>query len=268
MKDLRIGVMGCGNMGKAIVKGLVSKGIVPAGNIMVNDRDESRSSAVSAMFRGVKRGDVPKLMASSRYILLAVKPQDSQILLEELCGYARSHVFISIMAGITIGSLNKRLGPKVAVVRAMPNMAARIGESVTAVSFNKSVKNTRDIKLIFSSIGDVVEVKENQMDTVTAVSGSGPAYLFYLAEAMIRSAERHGIKGDSARRLVTQTLYGASALLRAEAKTAPGELVAAVASKGGTTERALAVFEEKEMAVIIDLAISMAKKRSGELSKG
>jgi len=106
------------------------------------------------------------------------------------------------------------------------------------------------------------------MDTVTAVSGSGPAYLFYLAQAMMKSAVRNGLKEDSARQLVVETLYGASALLKNEKSSTPGDLVKAVASKGGTTERALAVFEEKELEIIIDIAIRMARKRSEEISKG
>jgi len=171
------------------------------------------------------------------------------------------------MAGVSINRITQVLGGDIQVVRAMPNMAAFIAEAVTCIAMNGPVDKKPDIVDILMGIGLVIEVKEDQMDAVTAVSGSGPAYLFFLADAMMSAASGLGLGQKEADMLVRQTLYGSAALLKGS-EEGPDELISKVASKGGTTEAALSVFKKKGLAGAIEEAVRAAKKRSGELSGG
>lgn len=266
MKDLKVGIIGCGNMGGAVLKGLLDKGVTPAKLIVINDKDAGKAAALSSA-TGCRQEELASLVKDSEYLIIAVKPQDSKGLLKEISGYITSQTIISIMAGVKISSITDILGKEVPLARAMPNMAAVIGESITAVTFNNKIKQKEEVKNIFSSIGRVVEVEEASLDAVTALSGSGPAYLFYLVDAMISAAEKMGLKADVAKELAVQTAFGASALLK-EKSSSPGDLINAVASKEGTTEAALSIFEEKGLKKIIEAAIVRAKERSEELSRG
>jgi len=267
MSDLKIGIIGCGNMGSAILRGLLAKNIACADSIVVNDKDTGKAEA-AALSSECRHAELSALIKSADYLIIAVKPQDSEVLLKKLSGLIAGQTIISVMAGVKISTITGLLGKKLPVARAMPNMAAAIGESMTCVSFNDLVDEKEEVKKIFSGIGRVVEVEEALLDAVTAVSGSGPAYLFYLADAMISAGEKAGLEPAVAKELVTQTLYGASSLLKNNMDISAGEHISAVASKGGTTEAALSVFEERELKDIIEAAITRAKQRSEELSGG
>ncbi len=267
MSDLKIGIIGCGNMGSAILRGLLAKNIASAGSIAVNDKDTGKAESV-AMSSGCRHAELSALVKNVDYLIIAVKPQNSEILLKKLSGLITGQTIISVMAGVKISTVTDLLGKEVPVARAMPNMAAVIGESMTCVSFNDLADEKEEVKKIFSSIGRVVEVEEALMDAVTAVSGSGPAYLFYLADVMISAGEKAGLDPDVAKELVTQTLFGASSLLKNNMDISAGEHIRAVASKGGTTEAALSIFEDNELKGIIKAAINRAKQRSEELSGG
>jgi len=263
MKGLTVGVIGCGNMGSAIVEGMVSKNIAPASAILLNDKDIQRSAAL-AKKTGAVQEELRSLAARSQVLILAVKPQDAEGLLKQISGDIKRQTIISVMAGVRIKTIEKT-GEGVPVARAMPNMAAFAQEGMTCVAFNGAVKDKETVKSIFQGVGQVMEVREKMLDAVTALSGSGPAYFFYLAEAMISAGEKMGLDKNVAIRLVEQTLYGAAALLRKE-KAVPADLIRKVASKGGTTEAALSVFDDKGMKAIIEEAILNAEKRSRELS--
>jgi len=262
----KIGVIGCGHMGSAIVKGLIAKKVASPESIRVTDKDDGKAFRLSKETR-CHRSDLAVTVGKTDILIVAVKPQDSDRLLKDISGYLDKQTIVSIMAGVTIGVLAKVLGRSVPVARAMPNMGAMVGESMTAVAFNRSVKRKKDILAIFESIGKVVETEERFLDAVTAVSGSGPAYFFYLADAIIKAGEKIGLEYALAKELAIQTFCGAATILKSDRKHLPHELVRAVASKGGTTEAALTVFEKKELFVIIEEAIINAKKRSEELSK-
>ncbi len=266
MKALTVGIIGCGNMGRAIARGMVEKGILSGSAILLNDADEAKAAALAEETGGVQK-ELSALVRGSEFLVIAVKPQDFGALLKDISGDITGQTIVSVMAGIRISDITGGLGREVPVVRAMPNMAAFAGESMTCISCNSMVTAAGEVKDIFSGIGRVMEVEERFMDAVTALSGSGPAYLFYLARAMIEAGMEAGLDGRASRELVAQTLYGSAALLR-DAESSPAELIGKVASKGGTTEAALSVFDEGDLKGIVKRAIAKAKQRSEELSRG
>jgi pyrroline-5-carboxylate reductase len=266
MNDLKIGIIGCGNMGGAIVRGMVTKGVAKGEDIYLNDKDVNKSSSLAGQ-TGALDEDLCFVMTKSDIIIVAVKPQDSDHLWEGIVSELAGQTIISVMAGIKISAIAEKLGKEVPIARAMPNMGAFVGEGATCLSYNTLVNRKEEVRSIFSSIGEVFEVDEKAMDAATAISGSGPAYLFYLAGAMISAGLKAGLDKGIVSRLVEQTLLGSSMLLK-ESKDSPEELISKVASKGGTTEKALSVFDQENLASIVEKAIQKAKERSEELSKG
>jgi pyrroline-5-carboxylate reductase len=266
MISQKIGVIGCGNMGSAIVRGLLKKGVVRPDSIFLNDKEADRSASL-AKETGALDEDLCYVMQNSDLILITVKPQDFAHLAEGMAYEVSNQTIVSIMAGVKINTIVERMGKEVPVARAMPNMGAFVGEGVTCLSYNPLVKEKQEISAVFSAIGEVLEVDETAMDAVTAVSGSGPAYLFYLAQAMTEAGQAAGLNADISKKLVEQTLQGAAKLLKTSGSSAK-ELISKVASKGGTTESALSVFDENGMKNIIKNAVLKAKKRSEELSGG
>lgn len=266
MKNINIGIIGCGHMGGAIARGISNKKISGSGVIMLNDQDEAAAGILAKETGGVVQ-NLSEIAKNSEILIIAVKPQDSEVLLREMSANIAEQTVVSVMAGVMIRNICNSLGREVPVVRAMPNMGAFIGESMTAISHNSLVEDIGVVKSIFESVGKVVEVDESEIDAVTALSGSGPAYLFYLADAMADAGVRAGLEKEVSEELTLGTLLGAAKLL-SSSKDSASELISKVASKGGTTEMALSIFEEKGLKAIIEEAILAAKKRSEELSKG
>jgi len=266
MKDIKTGIIGCGNMGGAIARGMAGGGSFSPDSVLLFDKDEERMVSLAAETGCVKSG-LRELVSASDILIIAVKPQDFKALAEEMRGDIGEATVVSVMAGVRISAVTGMIGSDLPAARAMPNMAAAVGEAVTCLSFNDKALLRGEIKDIFKSIGAVLEIEEKHMDAVTAISGSGPAYLFHLAEAMLEAALDSGIEEKAAVKLVEQTLYGSSLLLRSS-EEGPAELIQKVASKGGTTEAAMLVFEEKLMKEIVKDAIREAERRSKQLSGG
>jgi len=268
MCKLKVGIIGCGNMGCAITRGIAGKNGFTAGNIFVFDKDEEKATRL-AEETGVIRKGLADLVNEADILVIAVKPHDFEALANEMAEDITTQTVVSIMAGVRIEVIDGKLGPeKVSVARAMPNIAASVGESVTCVAYNDgAIRIASEIRGIFSGIGEVVEMEEALLDVVTALSGSGPAYLFYLARAMMEAGREMGLTAATAEKLVTQTLYGSAALLKQKGLS-PENLIHKVASKGGTTEAALSVLDKKDVTGIIKSAIKKAKERSKELSGG
>ncbi|MFH1552623.1 MAG: pyrroline-5-carboxylate reductase [Candidatus Omnitrophota bacterium] len=266
MEGLIVGIIGCGNMGSAIARGMVDRGIASGDSIFLYDKDIKKAAQLAEK-TGCVQKDLSQLVRSSDFLVIAVKPQDFDVLAGEIAGDIAEQTIVSVMAGIGISAITGKLGRELPVVRAMPNMAAFVGESITCISCSGMVNNTEKVKNIFSGIGKVLELDEKLLDGATALSGSGPAYLFYLAEAMIDAAREAGFDEVTAKELVVQTLYGSAALLKGTGSS-PEDLIRKVASKGGTTEAALSVFDEKDLKSHIKAAILKAKQRSEELSRG
>ena len=264
MGELRVGVIGCGNMGGAIVKGLVADKLVNPENILVFDKDKERVTELAGSEKCLV-SDITTITGETDLMVIAVKPQDSGALFSNIKITKTAPTVISVMAGVKISVISEMLGCDVAVARAMPNMAALVRQSVTAVSYNDLVANKEAVRTVLSGIGNVVEVSEEQLDIVTAVSGSGPAYLFYLAAAMIEAGIDGGLSAETSRKLVEETLKGASAVFCDTGRSAE-DMIKAVASKGGTTEAALSVLDREGVKEAIVEAVGRARIRSEELS--
>lgn len=268
MIDKKIGLIGCGNMGEALLKGL--SGVLEKSiSLMVGEFDAKRRDYIQSKYRIIVETDNNRIVKFADVIILAVKPKDFRDLLknEVCCGISNKKLLISIAAGITTKYIEKIVGGDVPVVRAMPNMAAAVGASVTAICAG-SCTAKEDMALaqeIFSTIGAVVEVDEKKFDAVTAVSGSGPAYFYYLIESLIDAGRKAGLDETLAKELALKTALGSMKLLEA-LKEDPAVLRAKVTSKGGTTEAALKVFESKKFRDIVKKAVQAACKRSKELS--
>jgi pyrroline-5-carboxylate reductase len=208
------------------------------------------------------------LLASANVLILAVKPKDTQQLLAELGGVVRpDQLTISVIAGIPLATLEAKL-PNVPLIRAMPNTSAAVLASATALTAgpHATEEHVRTATRIFEAVGDTVIVPEDVLDVVTGLSGSGPAYVYRLIEAMIHAGTELGLTGDLARRLAVQTLIGAARML-AESTEDPAELRRRVTSPGGTTMAALGVLEDRGFALAIREAIGRAAERAREMAQ-
>ncbi len=268
IKDKKIGIIGCGNMGEALLSRL-SNLVEKSTSLMVSETDTARRDYIQTKYKMIVEIDNNELVKFADVIILAVKPKDFDSVLsqEVCCGISNKKLLISIAAGITTKYIEKIVGRDMPVIRAMPNMGALIGESITSISKGSSATSydMDTAREIFSTIGDVVEVDEKLVDAVTAISGSGPAYFFYLVEALIESARELGISEKVAKQLVVKTALGSAKLLES-LKEDPEILRKKVTSKGGTTEAALKIFEKKAVKRIIKDAAKAAHARSRELS--
>ena len=262
MKKNIIGIIGGGNMGEALVKGLYAKH-----SVHVCETNEARVKYLKAKYKGIVLGDL-KVVQDASVIILAIKPQDMEGLLKQI-PVGKNTVFISIAAGLTTKFFEKHLGGKLRLVRAMPNMPALIGEGITGICAGQYAKST-DLKLaemLLSSIGQTVIVKESMIDAVTAVSGSGPAYVFLFVEQWISAAVSLGFSQEEARQLVYKTLLGSAHLLE-KSEFDAATLRAKVTSKGGTTQAAMDVyFKGNAFGKLMKEALNAAKMRAKELAK-
>ena len=236
--------------------------------IHVCEKDEARRRYLEQTYKLISH-DISRLAQISEVLILAVKPQDLPQVLKELSPVLRKETLvISIAAGITSQFIEKNLGDKIRVIRTMPNMPALVGQGITAVAPGKYAQ-TNDVDLackILSSLGKTVIVQEDMIDAITAVSGSGPAYVFLFMECMVKAAESLGLKGNLASDLVKQTFFGSINLL-IEKNMDPADLRGKVTSKGGTTEAAIKVFEKNSIDKIITDALRAAKRKAKLLSK-
>lgn len=270
MTGRKVGIIGCGNMGEAILSRL-SRVMEKSTSIMASELDSARRDYIQQKHKIIVEIDNNAVVKFADVIILAVKPKDFDNVLkkEVCCGISREKLLISIAAGISTKYIESVVGNDIPVVRAMPNMAAVIGEAVSSISAG-SAATAEHMKIageIFRAIGDVVEVDEKFVDAVTALSGSGPAYFFYLIEALEEAGQKLGLDQDTAKRLVLKTAIGSARLLEA-LREEPASLRKKVTSKGGTTEAALKVFEKKIIKSIIHDAVEAAHKRSREISGG
>jgi len=266
----RLSIIGCGNMGEAILKGIVSKGIVSAKNISVSDTDSSKLQRIKKVYGVDVSFTNSAITKSADTIIVAVKPQDISAVLADISGCLdEGKLLISVAAGITIKRINSLVGKDVPVVRVMPNMPALVNMGFSCITFSKKVSEDSSIaaKNIFGSIGEVEEVKEKDLDALTAISGSGPAYFFYFTELLMKCGIDLGLSSKTAKNAAMKTAIGSAQLLKALGQD-PQALRKKVTSKGGTTEAAFNVFRKKRLGEIFASGVKAAKKRSKELSGG
>lgn len=266
----KIGIIGCGNMGEAIL-GRLSNVLDDSAKLMACELDGKRRDYLRKIYKIIIEADNKVVVKKSDVIILAVKPGDVRPILEGDLRFGASgdKLLISIAAGVTTSYIEEIVGGDIHVIRAMPNMPALIGEGVSSLS-RGSLASDEDMavaKEIFSVIGDVVEVDEDLVDAVTATSGSGPAYVCYFIEALNEGAKSLGLKDEVAKILVLKTVLGTAKLLSATKET-PGQVRERVTSKGGTTEAAVKVLESNRVKDIIKDALRAAQKKASELRRG
>jgi len=261
----RIGIIGLGNMGSAILKGIIKKTIFPKTKITGFDKDIKKVKKIRNMGIHISMGN-KELVNSSDIVIFAIKPQEVKEVLGEIHPFInKNKLIISILAGVKTLYIEKFAG-KARVVRIMPNIAITIGEGVSAISKGKYA-NSSDVKItekIFSAMGKTFIVDESLMDLITAISGSGPAYFFEIVEYLCLAAKKLGLSENISRKLVIQTAKGAVEMLCRNPD--PSFLTASVTSKKGTTIKALSVIRKMGVKGILFKAISAAKKRAGQLS--
>jgi len=261
----RLQVMGGGKMGEALIGGLVSSRWSTADQLHVIEPSADRRAELEARLPGLVTGDA---LLAGVDALIAVKPDIVPVVLPLLAGAAVPRV-LSIAAGVRIATLEAALPAGTAVVRCMPNTPAVVGAGAAAVAAGTAA-TADDIKWatgILSSVGVVVEVDERDLDAVTGLSGSGPAYVFHLAEAMIAAGVEQGLTPEIADTLTRQTLLGAARLL-SESGEDPAVLRVDVTSPGGTTAAGLAVFAGVDFPAIVSRVVEAATGRSRELGAG
>jgi pyrroline-5-carboxylate reductase len=267
--NLRLAILGAGNMGGALVAGLLSAKIVSPNRITVSDVDSARLSALKKKC-GVRTQQNNRLaVQGADVVVLCVKPQQMAGVLEELAGQVGPRtLIISVAAGVRADRIEKILG-KVPVIRVMPNTPALLREGTLVFALGRHARRRDEgtAREILSALGRVWKVPETQMDAVTALSGSGPAYVFFLAECLASAGVSLGLAPPMAEALTRQTIYGAGRMLADTMDPAP-ELRRRVTSPGGTTEAALQILIKKDLAGIFKQALVAACRRSKELSAG
>lgn len=271
LKDKKIAFIGSGNMAEALIKGTINSSIIKPENILISDIRKERIKFLHDTYKVQLASDNLDVMKKADIVILSVKPQIIIEVLDQISGSANdSKLIISIAAGISLEIIQKTLdkeGTKtLRLIRAMPNTPALVQTGATAMSkgVNALEEDMKTAKEIFSAVGKVVEVNEDLMDAVTGLSGSGPAYIFLIIEALIDAGVKAGLPRDISMTLSIQTVLGAAKLV-SESGEHPEKLKDMVTSPGGTTLAGLHALEEGELKAVLMNAVKSATKRSKEL---
>jgi pyrroline-5-carboxylate reductase len=270
MKVKKVGFIGGGKMGGVLAGGIVSRKLVPASHVMVSDIAVERLDELAKTYGIAVTQDNKQAARDADILILAVKPQNmGEVLSEIYAVVGKSCLIVSIAAGIRIGFIEERLKKGIRVIRVMPNTPALIGEGIAALASGSAAMQTDldQARQIFDAVGLTVVVKEELMDAVTGLSGSGPAYGFIIIEALSDAGVRMGLSRDVALKLSAQTLLGAAKLCLKGDKH-PGELKDMVTSPAGTTIAGIKALEEGKIRATLIAAVEAATLRSKELGGG
>ena len=263
-KNFKLGVIGCGFMASAIIKGAINSKIVNANDIIVSDISTLSLEKISQL--GVSTTtDNKELVEKSEFVLFAVKPQTISDVLSQIKG-CKCNKFISIMAGVKKQRI-KEIFPNGKIARSMPNTPCSIGFGAVGLDLS-DYKCNRDKKFItslLSSFANVVLVDEDKLNAVTGVSGSAPAYFYLFLKGIIESGEKHGLSYEDAKMLAVSTMIGAGKMVLENKEKSLDDLINAVCSKGGTTIEAINTYNECELTKITEKAIDACVKRASEL---
>jgi pyrroline-5-carboxylate reductase len=263
-----VAILGVGVMGSTLLAGLLRSGR-DAADLVITGRNAERAEELAETY-GVRLMSNVQAAAKADTLVLVVKPQDMDGLLAEISAHARPDALVvSLAAGITTGFLEERLPSGTAVVRVMPNTPALVDEGMAAISPGKHCDEGHlgEAEELLRSCGKVLRIPEKHLDAVTAISGSGPAYIFYVVEAMIEAGVLLGMPRATSTDLVVQTLYGAATMLK-ETGQHPTVLREQVSSPGGTTMAALRQLDDHKVRAAFVTAMEAAAKRSKELASG
>ncbi|MBL0387438.1 pyrroline-5-carboxylate reductase [Tumebacillus sp. ITR2] len=271
LKDCNILLIGAGSIAKAMIRGLVAGHAVERERIFVTNRSRREQLLVLREMYGVQTVEdiwsEPHVIQAAQVVVLAVKPHDLLSVAAKLRPHLQEGtVLLSLAAGIGTQSMEAQVGPHIAVVRAMPNTACAVLASATAVCYGRHcTESSKDLaSQVLSQLGEVSVVDEQEMDAVTGVSGSGPAYFYYMVEAMQLAAEGQGLSSEVARRLILQTLFGAGKMMQ-ETGLDACELRRQVTSPNGTTMAGLQVFEKAGFQNVMHDVVNAATCRSREM---
>lgn len=270
-----IAILGAGSMGGAILHGLVAAGLT-GGGVTATNRSIAKAAeladleGVTSVALEVNPAGNTEAVAASDIVLVGVKPAMVPDLLEEIAPHLRpGAIVVSLAAGVTLATFTAHLGEGVATLRSMPNTPSLVGKGVTGLAAGPSASadDVAVVRALFETVGAVLEVPESQIDALSTISGSGPAYVFLLVEEFTTAATRMGFDHDQARLLAEQTFIGATALM-ASADVDPAELRRRVTSPKGTTERAVAVLQDARLDDTFTTAAEAALARAKELAAG
>ncbi|MFT9849063.1 pyrroline-5-carboxylate reductase [Aneurinibacillus sp. REN35] len=269
LKDKTICFLGAGSMAEAMISGLVDKKLLPAEQVYaINRGNRARIEELVSRY-GIATPTKEEAIATADIVVLAIKPKDVASAIANIRPLTTPRqLFISVLAGTSTDYITSLLGHQAAVIRTMPNTSAAVGMSATALAPGAHASDTdMEIALnIFKAIGIVETVQEEALHAVTGLSGSGPAYVYYLVEAMEQAGQEIGLEGDVARRLILQTIIGAAHMLRDRGEE-PAVLRKQVTSPGGTTAAGIGVLEERGFQEAMLACIKQAVARSEEMGK-
>lgn len=267
MYDKELGLIGVGNMGTALLKGVLSSNTIDKEKTIIYDvREEVIKNRIQE-FNVKAVSSNTELIQQVKFIIIAVKPQNIDSVLEEIGPQlSEDQILISIAAGVTLDYIKKFISKNIGLIRVMPNTPALVGEGASAIAHNKTVteNDLKYVKKILTSVGKVVELEEKHIDAVTGLSGSGPAYVFIIIEALADGGVKMGLPRDIALKLAAQTVLG-SAKMVIETGIHPGELKDMVASPGGTTITALHEIEKGKLRATLISAVEAATLKSKSL---
>lgn len=260
--------VGAGSIAEAMISGIGASGLLPREQLWITNRQDGERLRTLEQKYGVRTTyDYQELFSNADAVLLAMKPKDAAAAIAEIKAYlTEGMLVISVLAGVSIEAIEAAAGKSLAVARAMPNTSAAIGKSATALALNKNVSGMQKmlVKELFNTVGLTVIVDEAQLDAVTGLSGSGPAYIYYLAEAMEQSAIEIGLEKQTSKKLIIQTLLGAAHMLAMSDKE-PAQLRFEVTSPGGTTEAGIAILEKHHVQKALIACIKEATAQSQKL---
>ena len=270
LKGKRVGFVGGGNMGEALIRGLLGTNLVPAELLSATDVRAERPAQLTKQYGITAHGDNTRLVREADVVILAVKPQIMAGVLAEIApAVTARHLLISIAAGVATATIRAGLGKDARIIRVMPNTPALVLQGATALAKGKGLQadDLGTAEEIFGAVGRVVVLDEELMDAVTGLSGSGPAYVAIVIESLADGGVKMGLDRATAMTLATQTVLGAAQLL-SETGMHPGALKDMVSSPGGTTIAGISALEEGGIRTTFIRAVERATLRSRELGRG
>jgi pyrroline-5-carboxylate reductase len=263
-----LGIIGVGKIGSTLLKRLILTNTIEKSKISIYDTNSARLNTISKKYDVDPATNNIELIKTSKYILIAVIPQVIDTVLKEIGNLVnKSQTIISIAAGVSINHIQKYLDEKVAIIRVMTNIPALVGAAATGLSFNEYTKpeDLEYVKKIFEAVGIVVELNEKHLDAITGLSGSGPAYIFIIIEALADGGVKMGLPREISQRMAAQTVLGAAKLILETSKH-PGELKDMVSTPGGTTITAIHEIESAKLRATLIRAVEAATLKSRALN--
>jgi len=264
----KIAIVGAGSMAEAFISGILKNELIDRKNVWVtNNSNKERLNSLRERYGVRSTYDLNALFDGADIVMLAMKPKDAATAIQAIREQLTEHMLVvSVLAGVSMSIIETLARKPLAIVRSMPNTSAAVGKSATAVAVNQRVTNEQveTTRNLFGTVGLTSFVEEEQLDAVTGLSGSGPAYIYYLIEAMEKSAVEVGLEKEMASQLIVQTLIGAAEMVKNSAKSST-QLRKDVTSPGGTTEAGIKVLEENEVQQAFISCIKAATAQSKKM---